>query len=141
MGLVFNHLDQKDRRRELRQRQTLAEKLVWNSLRAGQLGVCFRRQFSVERYILDFYCPRRRFAVEIDGASHLSLKARKHDLERTEFLNHLGIFVIRFTNIQVFEHLDWVIEQIKYEVYKYPDIYLGTVRETSPMPSPWKGEG
>ncbi len=74
----------------------------------------FRRQFSVDNYILDFYCPELHLAIELDGEVHNS--QIDYDLARSQDLleNH-GIKVIRFENRWVFEHLDWVLEAIRRE--------------------------
>ena len=67
----FNKLSEKGKRRNLRQNQTEAEKLVWRFLRKRQLlETKFKRQFSVDHFVIDFYCPELKLAVELDGASH-----------------------------------------------------------------------
>jgi very-short-patch-repair endonuclease len=103
----------KDIRRELRYSQTFAEKLLWNALRAKQLGVHFRRQHSVGKYILDFYCAAYYLAVELDGAVHASDEAKHRDKIRTQFLSECGIRVIRFSNDEVFADLDEVVRRIR----------------------------
>jgi len=112
MGLIYNHADQRDFRRELRHEQTGAEKLFWNSVRADQLGVHFRRQYSVDKYILDFYCPKLKLAIELDGAVHDSDEAKINDEERTLFLTGFGIEVLRFTNSEIFGNLDLVVKKV-----------------------------
>ena len=65
----FNKLSEKGKRRNLRQNQTEAEKLVWRFLRKRQLlETKFKRQFSVDHFVIDFYCPELKLAVELDGA-------------------------------------------------------------------------
>ena len=74
----------KPRRRELRTYGTSAEAALWNLLKKRQLrGRKFRRQHSVGRYILDFYCPSERLAIELDGAHHYTPAGQDHDARRT----------------------------------------------------------
>jgi len=100
-------------RKELRERLTPAEAALWNMLKNSQLeGRKFRRQHSVDFYILDFYCPMERLAVELDGQVHMSGKAQQYDYERSLFLEFYKIKVIRFENKWVFDEPEWVLEQI-----------------------------
>ena len=101
-------------RTELRKNLTPAEATLWNYLKRSQLdGRKFRRQHSVRNYILDFYCPAERLAVELDGQVHLSGRAQLYDQERDLFLEHFGILVIRFENARVFEDPEYVLGNIK----------------------------
>ena len=79
-------------------------------------GYKFRRQHSVGYYILDFYCPSARLAIELDGDSHFTEEAIAYDKERTAFLNALNIRVIRFLNSDVFDNLEEVCNQILTEL-------------------------
>ena len=111
---VFNIGRLKERRRELRRNMTPAEARLWKYIRRRQIkGKKFRRQFSVGGYILDFYCPECKLAVELDGASHDSEFKQKYDKERTRFLNAAGIKVIRFKNIEILKNLDGVLREIE----------------------------
>ena len=84
-------------RRELRSGLTVAEAGFWNMVKGSRFdGRKFRRQHSVGPYILDFYCPAERLAVELDGQVHFGDAAREHDQERKLFLDHFGILVLRF---------------------------------------------
>lgn len=114
----------KDLRRELRHNQTFAEKLLWNALRAKQLGVHFRRQHGVGKYILDFYCAAHYLAIELDGAVHKTDQAKLHDEVRTRFLSDCGICVIRFTNDEVFADLDGVVKRIRERCVKSTSLML-----------------
>ncbi len=111
---INNRPELKEYRKNLRNNGTTAESFLWNYLKAKQLdGRKFRRQFSVGNYILDFYCPAEKLCIELDGAGHFTDAGLKYDEERTEYLNSLGIKVIRFENITVFEHTESVLEDIK----------------------------
>ena len=104
----------KENRKALRKNLTSAEATLWKFLKAKQLeGRKFRRQFSVENYILDFYCPAEKLAIELDGAGHFTSAGYDYDQERTKFLGNHGIKVIRFENVKVFKALESVLEEIK----------------------------
>jgi very-short-patch-repair endonuclease len=103
-----------DRAGALRRRMSPIEQRLWHALRGAQLGVAFRRQHPVGRYVLDFYCASVGLAVELDGDDHASRPAR--DAARTQFLNSLGIHVIRFSNRDVWTNLVGVREATKLEL-------------------------
>jgi very-short-patch-repair endonuclease len=109
---IYNNRARKNRRRILRKTQTPAEKRIWDLLKNKRTGFKFFRQYSVGRYILDFYCPLRRLAVEIDGGQHNEDKAKAHDAVRTEFLESQNIKVVRFWDNEVFQNIEGVIEAI-----------------------------
>ena len=89
------------------------EMILWSRLKGRQLlGYKFRRQFSVGSYILDFYCPSLRLAIEIDGESHFNPEAKEYDSRRQRFIESLGISVVRFTNTDVRENLDGVLQML-----------------------------
>lgn len=99
------------RRRDLRQKATDVEQLLWERLRRKQLGYKFKRQFSIENYVLDFYCPEFKLALEIDGGSH---KLRRiYDEYRTRTLKAYGVIEIRFSNEEVIGNLDKIVENIR----------------------------
>ena len=97
----------------LRKNCTDAEKKLWWKLRAAQFGLRFRRQYSVDSYILDFYAPRLKLAVEVDGDSHFTDDALAYDARRSAHLARYGIEVLRFTNIEVLLNLDVVLTAIE----------------------------
>jgi very-short-patch-repair endonuclease len=76
-------------------------------------GRKFRRQHSVGRYILDFFCPSECLGIELDGEVHFTANAAEYDRERKLFLLHSGIKVIRFENKLIFEERDRVIYRIR----------------------------
>ena len=101
-------------RRELRKHLTPAEAKLWTHIKSSQLdGRKFRRQHSVGRYILDFYCPQERLGVELDGEVHSFVSAQERDLERDSFLNAQGIKVLRFENKVVFQDVEAVLIEIQ----------------------------
>jgi very-short-patch-repair endonuclease len=101
------------RRRALRRDSTDAERVLWWHLRDRRFeGYKFRRQHSCGPFILDFYCPERRLAVELDGGQHFEPTAMVYDERRTTFLRQKGIAVLRFPTDLVFRELTVVLEQI-----------------------------
>ena len=63
--------------------------------------------------MVDFYCPKYKLAIELDGEVHFSEEQQERDRQRTEFLNSVGVNVIRFENCEVFKSTEWVLERIK----------------------------
>ena len=101
-------------RTELRKRLTPAEAAFWNIVKGSKLDSRkFRRQHSVGKYILDFYCPAENLAIELDGEGHYGALQEIYDNERKRFLRYFGIKVIRFENRMVFEEPVWVVELIQ----------------------------
>jgi len=101
-------------RKALRNKLTPAEAKLWTLLKGSQLAERkFRRQHSVGPYILDFYCPSERLAVELDGAVHDSAEAQAYDRERDLFLEQFGIKVLRFENKLVFQQAEGVLMEIQ----------------------------
>ncbi|OGT28335.1 MAG: hypothetical protein A2Z17_01640 [Gammaproteobacteria bacterium RBG_16_66_13] len=88
--------------RKLRHPMTPAELALWRRVRDGQLGVKIRRQHPVGRYIADFYCPRARLVIEVDGDIHVEPDRARHDAERTSWLEARGYRILRFMNADVF---------------------------------------
>lgn len=104
----------KGRRKELRSAMTPAEAYLWSKINKGQLdGRKFRRQHSVGKYIMDFYCPSEKLSVELDGINHFSEEAVEYDKKRTDYLNTYNIQVIRFENAEVFDMTEEVLSRIK----------------------------
>jgi very-short-patch-repair endonuclease len=101
---IYNKLESKNLRKYLRKNSTKAELLLWKQLRGKKLNdTKFKRQFGVDKYVLDFYCPEVKLAIELDGEPHTGKDAIEYDKIRTAFLNSIGIKVIRFKNEDLFE--------------------------------------
>ena len=119
MGEFFYHRSLCEVRQSLRNKTTEPEQILWKRLRRNQLsGTKFRRQASIGRYVVDFYCPSQRLVIEVDGSSHFVAGAQEYDQWRTEFLKSLGLQVIRFTNAEVRANLDEVVASILMEIEK-----------------------
>ncbi len=113
---IHNRKYLKEFRKELRNNPTKAETKLWQALRKSQLdGRKFRRQQSIENFIVDFYCPSEKLIVEVDGEVHDNFVNNEYDFNRTERLNKLGYKVIRFKNEEVYKSVDLVLEAIKQE--------------------------
>ena len=109
-----NHPDLKTFRRELRNQLTPAEAKLWDYLKVRKLeGRKFRRQHSIGPFILDFYCPAERVAIELDGQPHFSPQAAEYDRERDIFLAFYGVRVLRFENHYIFTRPEYVLNSIK----------------------------
>lgn len=112
--------------RKLRKDQTDAERKLWSVLRNRQLnGIKFRRQFSIDRYILDFYAPEHKIAVEADGGQHYADEGVAKDKVRTEALEVQGIRILRFSDRDILMNIEGVCEVI-----------LRTVENHKNTPSP-----
>jgi len=102
-----------ERCRNLRRDQTDAERKLRSKLRNRQLsGAKFRRQFSVGRYILDFYSPEYRLGIEADGGQYYQNKGRRRDELRTKELSHLGVKILRFSDRDILNNLEGVCRVI-----------------------------
>jgi very-short-patch-repair endonuclease len=102
----------KNKARELRKNLTPAETELWRYIRKGQLdGKHFRKQHPYGIYILDFYCFKASLAIEIDGPVHIS--KHEYDLEREKYIESSGVKVLRFSNEDIENRIEWVLSKIK----------------------------
>ncbi|HLG93748.1 MAG TPA: endonuclease domain-containing protein [candidate division Zixibacteria bacterium] len=114
MTKLYNKSTEKQKRSQLRRRMPQKEAILWSQLQRRQvLGFKFRRQYSVGSYVLDFYCPEAKLAVEIDGDGHLRENAAEYDGNRQAAIEQLGIRFLRFTNLKVQKNLFEVLETIR----------------------------
>ena len=112
MTLAYNKSSEKTKRKQLRNNMTLPEIILWSKLKGSGMGQKFRRQHSVEAFVLDFCCPVLRLAIEVDGDSHFSGEARSRDMERQKIIESYGFTFLRFTNREIVENLDGVLSTI-----------------------------
>ena len=109
----FNNLNwYKKFRKDLRNNATPQEVILWSRLRRSQLGFKFRRQHSIGKYIVDFYCPIKNLIVEVDGGQHDELGQRRYDENRTKYFESLGFKVLRFWDNDVNNNLSSVVSEI-----------------------------
>jgi len=99
--------------RRFRKNMTYAERLLWSKIRNKQLkNLQFYRQRIITNFIVDFYCPKAKLAIELDGGQHYTYKGRTSDILRDRILRNLGIRVLRFSDREVVENLKGVIQKI-----------------------------
>ena len=113
MSQIFNRSDLMKTRKRLRSEMPPAERILWSRLKKKQLGgFKFRRQYSVGPYVLDFYCPSVKLAVEIDGDLHYQDRAQEYDQQRDRYIENFGLRICRYTNQEIYRNLDDVLEDI-----------------------------
>ena len=116
MTVLFNLKQNKTIRRNLRKQEIGAEKILWSKLNRKQLaGYKFRRQFGIGDYVVDFYCPKLKLVIEIDGATHSEEKEIEYDKARQKFIEGLGLTVKRYTNENIQKNLPEVLGDL-YEI-------------------------
>jgi very-short-patch-repair endonuclease len=113
----FNRSSETAKRRFLRRSMTPAEVRLWSRLRGRQLLDCkFRRQYSVGPYVIDFYCPELKLGIEVDGDSHFHGGVQSYDDSRRAYIETFGITIVRFTDAEVCDNMDGVLETIANEI-------------------------
>ena len=111
---IHNRKYLKQRRKNLRNNLTSAEATLWRFLKKSQLQARkFRRQHSISNYIVDFYCPREKLVIELDGKDHFSSSGYQSDIIRDKVLAKLNIQVIRFENDEIFHDINSVLAKIE----------------------------
>jgi len=99
--------------RNLRKNMTDAEILLWSKIRRKQLrGYQFYRQRIIGNYIVDFYCPKAKLVIEVDGGQHYFDKQKAIDKSREIYLSENGLKVLRFNNLDILQNIDGVLEYI-----------------------------
>lgn len=117
----------KQHSRKLRNNMTEAEKKLWSNIRMKKLGCWFYRQKPVGDYIVDFYCPRSRLVIEVDGGQHFIDETIEYDRTRDGYLSSLGLKVLRSTNTDILTNINGVVERIKDEI-------IGEIPLIPPLP-------
>ncbi len=112
----YNKPSLKQKRRYLRGNMTYCERLVWIYLRKRRMNERFLRQYSVDNYIIDFYCPKLKIAVEVDGDVHEAYGNERRDKKRQEYLEKFGISFVRFTNEELLGNPNMAFEKIEKEI-------------------------
>ncbi|MDM8000152.1 MAG: endonuclease domain-containing protein [Dehalococcoidia bacterium] len=115
--------------RRLRNSMTEAERRFWSRVKGKQLsGAQFYRQKIIGNYIVDFYCPRAKLVIEIDGGQHYEEAGAKNDAIRDSCLRAKGLKVFRFSNRQVMENLAGILEVLRGEIPPNPPLSKGGLR-------------
>ena len=105
---------------------TDAERRLWAKIRMKQKRGCqFYRQKPIGDYIVDFFCPKAKLVIEIDGSQHLVGDTIKYDRIRDEYLSSIGLRVLRFTNADVLTHIERVVESIEEKIPLSPPLKKG----------------
>ncbi len=113
MTKIFNKRTEIGKRKILRRNTPVPENILWQYLKNRKVaGQKFRRQFSIGRYVADFYCPSLRLIIEIDGPYHMQQNIKENDAEREKFMKSLEIECLRFSNTDVEENIENVINKI-----------------------------
>lgn len=113
MTFLCNDPSLKTKRRQLRRNQTDVERILWQRLRNKQLSnLRFFRQYSIGSYILDFYCPAKKLAIEVDGGQHALQSNEVNDTTRRLYLEEKNVHVLRFWNNEVLSNIDGVLQKI-----------------------------
>ena len=103
--------------RQLRGSMTDAERRLWAKIRMKQLkGYQFYRQKPIGDYIIDFFCPRAKLVIEVDGSYHLVGETIEYDRIRDEYLSSLGLRVLRFSNSDLVTHIEGVVKRIEEKI-------------------------
>ena len=111
---IFNSKSTKVKRQLLRRNSTEAEMILWKRLRNKQFhDLKFFRQYGIGHYIADFYCPKMKLAIEVDGSKHSSEDAKGYDKERQRFFEVLEIKTLRFSNQAALLDIDQVLSKIR----------------------------
>jgi very-short-patch-repair endonuclease len=98
--------------KNLRSRPTEAERRLWKRLRLKHFGYVFHRQKPIGGYIVDFYCPKARLVIEVDGGYHSTAEIVGNDKVRDETMRNMGLIVLRFNNSEVLNDTDEVVNRI-----------------------------
>jgi very-short-patch-repair endonuclease len=111
--MLYYNKNLKDYSRTLRKNMTDAERLLWSRIRRKQLkDYQFYRQKIIGNYIVDFYCPKTRLIIELDGGQHYEEEGMKRDKDRDAYLKNVGLKVLRISDRDVFKNLNGVLERI-----------------------------
>ena len=117
----FNKSSETEKRRKLRQHQTNAEELVWRFLRNRQmLGYKFKRQYSVDHFVIDFYCPELKLAIEIDGGTHNTSEKKKKDIIRQKYLEGFNVNFVRIKDEELFGNSNNAFSKIENVIKSIP---------------------
>ena len=120
MTEIFNKKEFVKKRQYLRKRMTKAEIFLWSKLKGKQLNdLKFRRQYGINNYVVDFYCPEQKLAIEIDGDVHGYNSRMIHDKQRQRGIEALGIKVLRYTNNDVIKNIKGVLHNIITTIQPY----------------------
>jgi len=116
--------------KKLRNNMTMGEIALWRELKNKKLGVRFSRQIPIDNYIVDFYCKELQLALEVDGSVHFIEGQQEKDTFHHNRLEYLGVYFIRFSDLDVKNNLNWVLEEIEKMILK--------IKPTPNLPPKWR---
>lgn len=126
MTEIFNKKEYVKKRQYLRKNMTKAEVFLWSKLKGKQLNsLKFRRQYGIGNYVVDFYCPELKLAIEIDGDVHGYNSRTVYDKQRQKDIESLGIKVLRYTNNDVIKNTNGVLHDIITTIPQSPPLEGG----------------
>ena len=108
--------------------------ILWKHLKRKRFrGLKFRRQYGIDRHVVDFYCPKLRLAIELDGINHLGKKQKLKDQKRQAEVESCGIKVIRYMNTDIYDNIDGVVEDLNCKINEmyFSDWRIGNWRQSS----------
>lgn len=136
MRHTFDTITPTSKRRDLRSHMTVQEVRLWIRLKQrGILGYKFRRQHPIGPYITDFYCPKLRLAIELDGGHHFETQHYTYDRERQKFIEAGGVMVVRYPNSDVDDDIDVVLENLMKRIRRRTRILPPRLRQRRIHPS------
>jgi len=110
---IFNNSVAKSLRQKLRNRMPAPEVILWSKIKGRQLdNLKFRRQYGIRDYVVDFYCTEKKLAIEIGGDSHYDEQGFVDNTSRDDLIRSFGIKILRFTNKEIIENIEGVLEKI-----------------------------
>ena len=109
---------------------TMGEIALWRELKNKKLGVRSSRQIPFDSYIVDFYCKELQFALEVDGSIQFMEGQQEKDTIRQDRLEYLGVCFIRFSDLDVKNNLNWVLEEIEKMILN--------IKPTPNLPPKWR---
>ncbi|MBI5816559.1 MAG: endonuclease domain-containing protein [Nitrospinae bacterium] len=122
MTKVYNKKERTLVRKILRNKMPDAEVILWSKLKNRQvLGAKFRRQYGIEEYAVDFFCPELRLAIELDGDTHFIDDAQVKDKRRQEKMEMFGIQFLRFYNNDIYKNLRGVLTALEKRISELRD--------------------
>jgi len=98
--------------KELRKNMTDSEKVLWMHLKSGIQNFKFRRQHPIGLYVADFFCRKLKLIIEVDGSIHDLEENKINDKEREKFFTDSGYSIIRFSNTQVHNEIEFILKEI-----------------------------
>ncbi len=113
---IFTKKTEQAKRKTLRNKMPRAEVLLWIELKNKKLGVRFLRQYSVGPFVLDFYSPTIKLALEVDGATHITDEEIEYDYLRQEEIEKNKIQFLRFTNPEIYHDMENVLTKIRAKI-------------------------